>query len=123
MGAITKAAQPHPLAEAVDPQPTTEAAEPQSTNAAVSSTGGLWGGLWDAELDGFTPKEMQVPIEGDWLTDRQLTQEMAAMALITSPETTNTGPGLNRGPGGGARGRDFEEREGAYAHTEGGHFL
>ena len=37
-------------------------------------------------------------------------------------EATNTGPGLNRGPGGGARGCGFEEQAGAYARTEGGSF-
>ena len=41
----------------------------------------------------------------------------------TPPEATNTGRGFNRGSGGGARGRGFEERVGAYARTEGGHFL
>ena len=35
--------------------------------------------------------------------------------MITPPEATNTGPGFNRGSGGGARGRGFEERAGAYA--------
>ena len=33
----------------------------------------------------------------------------------------STGPGFNRGPGGGARGCGFEERAGAYARTEGDH--
>jgi len=42
--------------------------------------------------------------------------------IIISPETTNTGPGFNRGSGGGARGCGFEERAGAYARTEGGSF-
>jgi len=32
-------------------------------------------------------------------------------------------PRFKPGSGGGARGCDFEEREGAYARTEGGHFL
>jgi len=41
----------------------------------------------------------------------------------TPPEATNTGPGINREPGGGARGCDFEERVGAYARTEEGCFL
>ena len=40
--------------------------------------------------------------------------------VFTPPEATNTGPGFNRGAGGGARGCDFEERVGAYARTEGG---
>jgi len=44
-------------------------------------------------------------------------------SLITPPEATNTGPGFNQGSGGGARGCGFEERVGAYARTEGGHFL
>ena len=39
------------------------------------------------------------------------------------PEATNTGPGFNRGSGGGARGCGFEERVGAHARTEGSHFL
>ena len=43
--------------------------------------------------------------------------------MITPPEVTNTGPGSNRGSGGGARGCGFEERVGAHARTEGGHFL
>ena len=43
--------------------------------------------------------------------------------IFTPPEATNTGPGFNRGSGGGARGCGFEERVGAYARTEGGHFL
>ena len=43
--------------------------------------------------------------------------------LITPPEVTNTGPGVNRGSGGGARGCGFEERVGVHARTEGGHFL
>ena len=43
--------------------------------------------------------------------------------LITTPEATNTASGFNRGSRGGARGCGFEERVGAYAHTEGGHFL
>jgi len=38
--------------------------------------------------------------------------------MITPPEATNTGPS-----GSGARGCGFEERVGAYARTEGGHFL
>jgi len=44
-------------------------------------------------------------------------------AFITPLEATNTGPGLNQGSGGGARGRGFEERVVAYARTEGGRFL
>ena len=43
--------------------------------------------------------------------------------LITPPEKTNTGPGFNRGSGSGARGCGLEERGGAHARTEGGHFL
>ena len=39
--------------------------------------------------------------------------------LVTPPEATNTGPGLNRGSGGGARGCGFEERVGAHARAEG----
>ena len=40
-----------------------------------------------------------------------------------TPEATNTGRGFNRGSGGGVRGCGFEERVGAYARIEGGHFL
>ena len=43
-------------------------------------------------------------------------------AIFTPPEATNTGPGFKRGSGGGARGCGFEERVGAYARAEGGHF-
>ena len=35
-------------------------------------------------------------------------------AIITPPEVANTGPGVNRGSGGGARGCGFEERVGAH---------
>lgn len=49
--------------------------------------------------------------------------EEAMSKVFTPPEATNTGPGFNRGSGGGARGCDFEERVGAYARTEGGRFL
>ena len=48
---------------------------------------------------------------------------MVPALLFTPPESTNTGRGFNRGSGGGARGCGFEERVGAYARTEGGHFL
>ena len=48
---------------------------------------------------------------------------VAGGILITPPEVANTGPGVNRGSGGGARGCGFEERVGVYARTEGGHFL
>ena len=37
---------------------------------------------------------------------------LADWQLITPPEATNTGPGFNRGSGGGARGCSFEERVG-----------
>ena len=40
--------------------------------------------------------------------------------LITPPEAMNTGPSFYLGSAGGARGRGFEERVGAYARTEGG---
>ena len=43
--------------------------------------------------------------------------------LIAPPEVTNTGPGFNRGSGGGVRGCGFEERVGVYARTGGIHFL
>ena len=38
-------------------------------------------------------------------------------AFIIPPEETNTGPGFNRGSGGGARGRGFEGRVGAHARS------
>jgi len=50
---------------AVDPQLITEAVEPQPTGSST-------GGFLDAELDALTPEEMQVVIEGNRLTDRQL---------------------------------------------------
>ena len=43
--------------------------------------------------------------------------------MITPPEVTNTGPGFNRGSGGGAQGCGFEERGGAHARSGGVHFL
>jgi len=57
--------------EAVDPQPTTEAAEPQPT---VPSTGGFS----DAKPDALTPEEMQVAIDDDRLTDKQLNRALTA---------------------------------------------
>ena len=39
--------------------------------------------------------------------------------FITPPEVTNTGPGFDRGSGGGARGCGFEERVGVRARTGG----
>jgi len=53
---------------------------------------------------------------------RRWAQSCCAPCVVTPPEAMNTGPGFNRGSGGGARGRGFEERVGAYAHTEGGSF-
>ena len=50
-------------------------------------------------------------------------QALIGPFLVTSPETTTTGPGFNRGSRGGAQGRGFEKRVGAYARTEGGRFL
>ena len=44
-----------------------EAVEPQQTGSST-------GGFSDAELDALTPEEMQVVIEDDRLTDRQLTR-------------------------------------------------
>jgi len=38
--------------------------------------------------------------------------------VFTPPEATNTGPGFNRGAGGGARGSGLEERVGAHARKE-----
>ena len=40
-----------------------------------------------------------------------------------TPEVTDTGPGFNRGSGGGARGCGFEERVDVNARTGGIHFL
>ena len=37
-----------------------------------------------------------------------------------TPGSDEHGPRFIQGPGGGARGCDFEEHEGAYARTEGG---
>ena len=76
-GAAPEAAQSQPLTGAVDPQPTTEAVEPQRT---VSSTGGFS----DAELGAPTPEEMQVAIEGDRLTDMQLTRALVALGAETT---------------------------------------
>ena len=45
------------------------------------------------------------------------------VCFFTPPEVTNTGPGFNRGSGGGARGCGFEERVGVHARTGGIHFL
>ena len=80
MGAVPEAAQSPPLTEAVDPQPTTEAAEPQPTSEAASSTGGFS----DAELDAPTRKDTQVAIEGDRLTDRQLTRALTVLGADTT---------------------------------------
>ena len=41
---------------------------------------------------------------------------LCCFTVLTPPEATNTGPGFNRGSGGGARGRDFEERIGIFAY-------
>ena len=41
------------------------------------------------------------------------------LSFITPPEVANTGPGVNRGSGGGARGCGFEERVGVHARTGG----
>ena len=43
--------------------------------------------------------------------------------VFTPPEVANTGPGVNRGSGGGARGCGFEERVGVHARSGGVHFL
>jgi len=45
--------------------------------------------------------------------------EHCILPILTPPEATNTGPGFNRGSGGGARGCGSEERVGAYVRTEG----
>ena len=39
--------------------------------------------------------------------------------IFTPPEVTDTGPGFNRGSGGGAWGCGFEERVGAHARSGG----
>ena len=63
--------------EAVNLQPTTEAVEPQPT---VLSTGGFS----DVGLDALTPEEIQVAIESDRLTDRQLTRAVMALGAETT---------------------------------------
>ena len=40
------------------------------------------------------------------------------VGVIIPPEGANTGPGFNRGSGGGAQGFGFEEQVGAHARTE-----
>jgi len=61
----------------VDPQPTTKAAEPQPTAPST-------GGFSYAELDAPTPEEMQVAIEGDRLTNTQLTRALMALGAETT---------------------------------------
>ena len=51
-------------------------------------------------------------------------RQNAYRQVITPPEVANTGPGANRGSGGGgARGCGFEERVGVHARTGGIRFL
>ena len=56
----------------------------------------------------------------NWL---KLSQSLELLILFTPPEVANTGPGVNRGSGGGARGCGFEERVGVHARSGGVHFL
>ena len=44
------------------------------------------------------------------------------LPFITPPEVANTGPGVDRGSGGGARGCGFEEQVGVHARTGGFQF-
>ena len=67
---------------------------------AFSATGAVWGPV--AKGDVHPPKKA---------------------AFITPLEVTNTGPGVNRGSGGGARGGGFEERVDVHARTGKIHFL
>ena len=60
-----------------------------------------------------------VTLRGGGRIDETLATENAGGVLVTPPEETNTGPGLNRGSGGGARGCGFEERVGVHARTGG----
>ena len=48
---------------------------------------------------------------------------LVVLAADYTPGSGEHGPGFNRGSGGGARECGFEERVGAYARAEGGHFL
>ena len=52
-----------------------------------------------------------------------LIQGVLLPVVVTPPEVANTGPGVNRGSGGGARGCGFEERVGVHARTGGIRFL
>jgi len=63
--------------------------------------------------------DMDVPCPG--CCDQQVTCGVSSLpfSFDTPPEATNTGPGFNRGSGGGVRGYGFEDRAGAYARTEG----
>ena len=56
----------------------------------------------------------------DMTEDKDLTEgdmHLARTPVFTPPEVANTGPGVNRGSGGGARGCGFEERVGVHART------
>ena len=57
------------------------------------------------------------------LTKSERSEHLYVSVLITPPEVANTGPGVNRGSGGGARGCGFEERVGVHARSGGVHFL
>ena len=46
-----------------------------------------------------------------------LRPDLSIAAMITPPEVANTGPGVNRGSGGGARGCGSEERVCVHART------
>ena len=53
---------------------------------------------------------------------RSLQKNSFGEKVITPPEVANTGPGVNRGSGGGARGCGFEERVVVHARSGGVHF-
>ena len=67
----------------------------------------------------------ELPLARAGLADMQQSEEyeLPCGESITPQKATNTGPGVNRGSGGGAQGCGFEERVGAYARSEGGRFL
>ena len=57
-----------------------------------------------------------------WLPQLCFAPRRPDALLITPPEVTNTGPGVNRGSGDGARGCGFEEQVGVHVRTGGGSF-
>ena len=63
-------------------------------------------------------------LHGNWNRrhgERDQLHRLARLAgrVITPPKVANTGPGANRGSGGGAQGCGFEERVGVHARTGG----